>query len=292
MNLIVDKEIFIEYLESIGQRFRNKNVLDLIQIFENEDNIFLISKYLIERVELEISKNPQLINEFQAFITHIVYEKRFISQSLGKAEVESNEIIEIFNKNIETTETFVFLKQNRVCYNSIKQNCCFFNDIIKPNKNWIILKLASQRSLSVRYLDFNNNLEIHNFFKDYFDFNKNSNEVIILDSYCNLHRHNLFSPIVGNGQKVSIYTSSFRKTEFEKGILRKEVKNHFNSKTSVKFSSDKSLIHERTIMINNIILEINHDFAEVKRSNRNWKIDISYDYTLKQETLSKCNKYN
>lgn len=291
MNLLVDKDMFVMYLTNCLVRTKNKTTSNLIQVFENEDNIFLLSELMIERIENELSGKPSLLYEFQGFIQSLGDDKRYLPQNVNE-KIESEEIIKIFENNSHNDYMFVFIKQEKNDYKSISNQCCFWGSINKPNKDWLILSFASNRQINVRYSDFVNDRQIKQFFIDYFRFNYKSKNVTMLDSYCHLHRHDLFDSIRNNGHIISVFTSSFNKKPFEVIALRKSIKGHFSKTTTVKFSSDKTLIHERTIMIDDFVLEVNHDFAEIMRRNRNWKIDITYDTEIRLENENKCQAYN
>lgn len=291
MNLLVDKDMFVMYLTNCLSRTKNKTISNLIQVFENEDNIFLLSELMIERIEHELSGVPSLLYEFQSFIQSLSDDKRYLTQNVNE-KIESEEIVKIFENNLQNDYMFVFVKQEKDNYKSICNQCCFWVNINKPNKDWAILSFASNRQINVRYSDFASDRQIKQFFADFFKFNYKSKNVTMLDSYCHLHRHDLFDSIRNNGHIISVFTSSFNRKIFEVNALRKSIKEYFSRTTTVKFSSDKTLLHERTIMIDDFVLEANHDFAEIIRRNRNWKIDVIYDTEIRLENENKCQAYN
>lgn len=291
MDLLIDKFMFITYLENCLIKTKTTNICNLIQIFENESNKFLLTESMISRIENEIKEKPALLYDFQSFIKHLSDSKRFLIQNI-KESTEEGEIIKVFNNNLVNEQLFVFIKESNNFYNALSHRCCFWNNIAKPNKDWIIFYLVSIGQISVRYLDFGSDKQIEEFFENYFKLSFSNKNISILDSYCNYYGLTLFNPIRNNGHKVSVYTSSFKKKEVEKTQLRKSIKDHFNKTTKVKFSSDKTLIHERTIIHGDFVLEVNHDFAEIKRKNKNWKIDITLDSLIKLENENKFESYN
>lgn len=291
MNFLVDKSLFITYLQSSLIRTKSKNVCNLIQVFENENNMLLLTKSMIDRIEDEIKDIPALLYDFQSFVKSLNDSKRVLSQNIME-DNEAEEIINIYNNNFKNDKLFVFIKKDNISYDIIREQCCIWDNISKPNKDWIILYIVSTGQINVRYTDFASDKQIEAFFVNYFNLSPISKDVIILDSYCNYYGLNIFNPIRNNGYKVCVYTSSFKKKENEKVRLRKSIKDHFSKSTTVKFSSDKTLLHERSVIIDNFILEVNHDFAEIKRKNKNWKIDIINDENARIENEHKCTAYN
>ena len=170
MNLIVCKDIFIKYLNSSNLKSKNRQILKLIEAFECEDNLFVLTKKMIERIEIQIHNNPQLLYDFQSFIEDLGRSKRYISAK-SDYEIEHDEICDLFiNQNFDNY-TFIVVEKNNKNLELIEKNVCVWNMISKPNKDWIILSLVSNNSLTVRYSDFSSDKEIITFFSIFFNLN-------------------------------------------------------------------------------------------------------------------------
>lgn len=292
MNLIVCKDIFIKYLNSSNLKSKNRQILKLIEAFECEDNLFVLTKKMIERIEIQINNNPQLLYDFQSFIEDLGRNKRYISAK-SDYEIEHDEICDLFTTQNHDNYTFIVVENNNKNLELIEKNVCVWNMISKPNKDWIILSLVSNNSLTVRYSDFSNDKEILTFFSNFFNLNYREKKIVIFDSYCNYNSNILFTPICNKGKQIEVYTSAFNKKADEINRNRADIKSFFGKKnTSVKFSTDKKLIHERTIIHDCFLLESNHDFSELKRQNKNWKVDLTYDINVVNNSLIKCDNYN
>lgn len=165
-----------------------------------------------------------------------------------------------------------------------------YNNIKKPNKDWLILELCSYRTATLTYNDFSSTVELNNIF-DFCRNLKRTNEVHIIDSYFNLRSFSNLSHFKGIGKNLFCYTSSCNLSNANINLKRNDIKKYFGKNTKVRFSSDKSIIHERKIYIDLLCLESTHDFEEITLRNKNWTIYvrfcISYDY--KTEKLSKYN---
>ncbi|WP_444647688.1 hypothetical protein [Flavobacterium columnare] len=292
MNLIVCKDIFIKYLNSSNLKSKNKQILKLIEAFECEDNLFVLTKKMIERIEIQINNNPKLLYDFQSFIEDLGRSKRYISAK-SDYEIEHDEICDLFTTQNHDNYTFIVVENNNKNLELIDKNVCVWNMISKPNKDWIILSLVSNNTLTVRYSDFSNDKEIITFFSNFFKLNYREKKIVIFDSYCNYNYNTLFTPICNKGKKIEVYTSAYNKKQDEVNRNRTEIKSFFGKQnTSVKFSTDKKLIHERTIIHDVFLLETNHDFSELKKQNKNWKVDLTYDIDAINNSLQKCDNYN
>lgn len=294
MIVIFDKDIFIKYLKSFEPKGKKPEILTLIKIFESENNRIALTDELIKRIENEINSSPSLLNAFQQFLKDVIDNERFIkSESL---EDEIQDIIQAYNSiDVDDNKFIIIDKQNDqlIDYGEYIHCTCQYSNIRKTNKCWLIFNLLSGDSVTVRYSDFANNRQIELFFTTIFDLIKSNDEVYILDSYCNLHKHGLFEPLKSKGAKIMAFTSSAFKSDFDIQRMNREIKIHFGKKrTSVKFSSDKKLIHERTLKFGDFVVESNHDFAEIDRANKNWKLDVSISRELKNQIEDKCKAYN
>ena len=295
MNIIIDKDIFLKYLNNIGPGSKTQSIALLIRILEHQENKILLTKKIIERLEKEINSDPKMLYTFQAFFKDISDSNRCETVNSIKEE-EQEEILEIFEMTDSIDCKFVLLGEYKTIYEKNPEfinHTCFFNTIIKPNKCWLIFHLLANRTISVRYSDFSSNRSIEQFFFTYFHLPLNFKDILILDSYCNVGYHNLFLPIAKKGFPIFIHTSAFNKLDSEINLIRRELKDYFGNKnTHVKFSTDKKLLHERTIAVREFILESNHDFAEIRRENRNWKVDITISSLVYEDLIDRCQNYN
>lgn len=290
MLLIADQNIYTKYFTACFERVRSKDINNLKACFENPNNIILLSLSMLERIENELISKPALLNEFQSFIKEITDNNRLKTLESNNIS-EENDILEIYSSARLYNDVFGIVDIYKSGYSSVSKNFCFWEQYKLPNKNWIILSLLANENLTVRYSDFKSDAEIKVFFEDYFNLDSRTTDVKIIDSYCHLHKHTNFE-LLKNRYIVRIYTSSYKKNQFQLNTLRSDIKSYFGSSSIIKFSSNNSITHERTIAKSNFILECNHDFGEIKRRNRNWKIDITYSLQLKNDIDSKVLGYN
>lgn len=293
MIVIFDKDIFVRYLSNYIPGRKNPELLNLIKIFENEKNKIVITDELIKRIENQINSSPALSNIFQQFLKNIFDDKRIIRSESQEDEIK--DLTQSYDSiNVNENKFIIVDKQlsQLTDYDNYIHCTCIYSNIKKTNKCWLLFNLLAGDSVTVRYSDFRSNIQIELFFNTVFDFIADTDEVYILDSYCNFHRHTLFEPLKIKGKKINVFTSSANKTSFDTTRLKNELKQHFGkTRTAVKFSSDKRLIHERTLKFRDVIIESNHDFAEINRANQNWKLDVTICQDLKGQIENKCLSY-
>lgn len=295
MHLIIEKEILEIYFSKCNPGTKDENTRLIKNIFEDDGNTFLLTENMFEKMAFYFSSNHKLELYFQMFIQDISDNKRYMKCSSSIKKDEPEEILEIFeNKQQDLDCLFILAVACNDSYKKLidKYSChlCFFNNIQKANKCWLIFQLLSNKTLSLRYSDFSSNKEIENVFNLFFRLPLISKDISILDSYC--HPNIIFQSIKKNGYSITFYTSCYGKTPNELTFLRSSIKTSYGSSTKIKFSSDKKVLHERTIAMGDFILESNHDFSEIKRENENWKIDITYSSTIKKEIENKTLRYN
>lgn len=294
MVVIFDKDVFLKYLSNYTPGKKKPEMLNLIKIFENEKNKIAITDELIKRIENQINSSPSLLNLFQQFLKDVIDSKRFVKCDSDPDEIK--DLIQTYNSIITDENKFILMDKQLdqlINYADYVHCTCQFSNIKKTNKCWLIFNILSGDQLTVRYSDFTSNKHIELFFRTMFDFINNIDEVYILDSYCNLHRHGLFEPLKTKGARILAFTSSANKNTFEIQKLNRDIKEHFGKRrTVVKFSSDKRLIHERTLKFRDFVIESNHDFAEITRANQNWKLDITICEILSEQIENKCLAYN
>ncbi len=165
----------------------------------------------------------------------------------------------------------------------------------KPNKHWQRISLAANNTFTVRYLDFQNQTEINQFFTEIFKLPRAINEVKIIDRYMqNVTEHNNFDELKNRNIPIHYYTLNIP-AKLSGGRnplpnLLTDIQDIFNPSTVSFFHTfNKDLIHERKVLFENFILETDEDFPRIKNSIKTWKIDITYNPSLTESILAKLN---
>lgn len=291
MNLIIEKYIFREIFDNLFSNSKHAKIKDIISVLYNNDNKILFSEFLLDSISKEFEVKYQF---WESIFTNMVDDNRFVPISNSSSQKdEYSEVKDIYNIcKTRIDNLFIISEKNNHIYDSISQShICCWNSIGKPNKCWLLLQLAANRQVNVRYSNFSSDKQIRSFFESFIQLPTLSKDIIVFDSYCN--NHDLFDCIIGKGYNITFCTSAINQNQVEieakKNILKKK---YGKNKTKAKFSTNKKLTHPRSVSIGDFTLKTDHDFAEIKRANNNWDINIYFDQERKIEIGSIMKEYS
>jgi hypothetical protein len=155
----------------------------------------------------------------------------------------------------------------------------------KNTPQYNIAQIAAHNRLTVRHLDFQNNVDIEIFFKQIFKF-VDFEELKYVDRY-GLQNKNPAEPhpnfIIFNillGKKYKIYASQNKVRNF-----------NGHEKVSVFTTTNTNEIHERVLFFHHFTIESDDDFNNIFVGRNTWKIDIHYDKKLSEELQSKLQNF-
>ena len=259
----------------------------MYNIFNNPNtNVVLTEKiktYLLEKY----GKNEKIETLLMATFEQFVNENRVVRKI---KENESNDWDKYFVEIAESytgNGLFKIAQKRNAEINKIA-DVTVLKEAQKPNSHWIRVNLAAYSTISVRYFDFKNTLEIVQFFKNFFSLAKVS-EVHIFDRYFNLEKHSNFSFLCENNFKIHYFSHDLatRLTPLRANNIL------LTLGANVKFYStvDRNTIHERKLIYDNYILETDEDFAGIKSGRITWKVDITYNELLKTKILEKVSEF-
>ncbi len=292
MELVIEKEIFKEYLDLLSPKSKDEKALDLIVAIESQENRIKISSEYIEIIEDYIRHNkPEYIDYFQKFITSLNDSSRIISFKSSKETTNELVLLEDIFEYQNKDYTFILAKRNMNVKNNQYINCVYDN-VNKPNKDWFLLSMFTTRLVSVSSPDFNNPSELTTIFEVCRNIPRENKDLHIIDSYFSLHTTSIQKLFKGNGFKFKCYTTSFLKKEPEKSIIRNNIKQEFGRRTQVKFSSDKRILHERKIINGLLVIDLTHDFSEITLPNNNWTAYFSINLRVADNNSMKFDRYN
>lgn len=295
MELVIEKEILNKYFDLRINKPRNENDNLLLNAINSLKNKFKFSSNYIDKLEEYFS---QISNEkrqlFNAFIQSCYEDKQLVPIKSSDIFVsDDDELLQTFYYQINDF-TFLLSKcDNSFLKAKLPYNISIFNNIEKPNIDWIILGLSTRITIDIDYSFLNSNKKIEELFKSITSFSFSVNEIRILDSYFNLNRSSIYNYINHQNQKVKCYTRLFDRKPSDKKIKADNIKNHFGkNKTSVAFSTNTKIVHERKIAIKNLIIDATHDFAEILPENNNWTIYLVVCDEKNKLVNDKLIKYN
>lgn len=291
MELVVQKELLKVYLESLTPKKKEEKLHNLILSLESPNNKMKISDTYLDILESYFSNECNTLKDFfRQFITALSDENRIIT---FKTKIESNieEELLIEMMGFEHKD-FTFLLTKNIRIEQFKSHQTNFDSIAKPNLDWFILSLSSNSVVQLDYSDFKNTAELEQIFLTCSNFPQKGKELHIIDSYFNLNGNSQLKSFKSCGHKIKCYTSSFNKSDVEKTFIRQSIKSYFGNKTAIRFSNDKSLIHERKILTENLIIDSTHDFSELTLKNKNWTVYFLICDIRKEKVIEKLTKYN
>jgi hypothetical protein len=291
MDIVVDKELLGIYFDSLAPKKKDEKIHSLMLAIETPKNKLKISSHYLEVLEAYFSEKSSAHKSFfQTFVTTLNDEGRLITFT---TTIDSDSEIEHLEEIIQYGyQDFTFFLSKQQQLPNLHNHQCVFDQIAKPNKDWFILSLSSCAVVQLDYSDFNTTMSLEDIFKICSKLPTRGKELHIIDSYFNLNGNSQLKYFKANGHKIKCYSSSFKKTENDKSILRNSIKSYFGKKTSVRFSSDKTIIHERKIMIENLILDSTHDFSEITLKNNNWTLYFIICDDRMKKVIEKLKKYN
>lgn len=277
LDVILDKS----FIDNFGN-YNSREGRELEKILLNENNRFIISTSLLDFIE----GNPsyEKINKWKHIFT-------FLSDTGKVYSIENCDTlnVDVIYDKIEVTDNIVIVLKN-------SNNASYSNDYTiylddTSFKNKFILKILQTNQVTFRNTDFNSNAQINDFFRQLIFCSKTNKSIVIIS------RYNKF-----NCELIDIVKSKFQKKEFWTTL--KEDNCETNNVMAMKlrlgtflkiYTGNNRQIHERKIIIGNLILEFDDDFDKIKSSITTWtgscivNKNIASTLYQKREILSPLN---
>jgi len=299
------------YADTWSAYFTNRNKItkelcaDLrARAIENPHNKLVVSKKYIDLIleyfrENDTDCDGHLENIFGLSIDNLINDDRTESFAGNNSATLSAE----FTFLLENYPANVFLA---ICENKSKglnhKNLAYISDAKKPNLSWLKLSLAANAEkdfFSVSYTDFANNNEIENFFTDLFQIPKKLTTISIQDTYLNFDKHQNFDFICKKEIEICYYTSGLEKNIVGQEIKPQtldsnwqKIKSKFGEPVKYYTTMDKTLLHQRALLFENIIIEPSHDFMKVNKENKSWRLNIQLSEKETNEFKRKFLKFH
>ena len=229
---------------------------------------------------------------FERLITSYIDGNQIISFKEKNSSSNESEMIVKCHEFENKDYSFILTKNNKVIEPKIINNTCIIDNILTPNKDWFILNVTAGNLIELNNSVLSSNKILTDFINYLPKLSRNVNNIEFIDSYFNVGSQNiLYTCLKTSKEKVDCYT---RLTNGEnKAIKRNSIKKFFGKrKTSVSFSTNARLTHERKISIGDLIVELTHDFAEINPRNTNWTIYLKVCKDKKVNFDENKSKYN
>ncbi len=298
MDLLIHQDVFKRFFFRDSAELLSETDVLLFNIFNNKSAKIILNKELSQDllVEAKSDKKKKIIKRF---IEHLKSQNRILSivntsifdnlseiKGLYKVKPKASQFLIVISDEKDETidaDNYIALKDENV----LEKNTPQYNTA----------QIAAHNRLTIRHLDFKNNTEVYNFFRQIFNFVPFS-EVIIIDRYLNFLKE--WTPFDGTrsyaifenlkNKKFLIYTFNAENKDFISGSL-----NDFCTRVSTDISifstSNPSIIHERKLFFHHFIIETDEDLASIHANRETWKVDIHYDKKLSETLQSKLQNF-
>ncbi len=202
MKVLIHKDLILGFIK---QNLKDKEQqLQINQIFNNKNLVFLFSKNFFSFIEKEIEEKYReefiyLVNKlrdgkFDEFTpkintskTSIDFEDEFDGKvnTSGKSKTFEEEFIEIFNTATNNVVLALSLNTPSPAIKQAIPQIAIFTQQKKPNYHWLVVNLAicSPFTLSVDEADFKNDTQTDKFFDDLFSIPKKIESATIFDDF-------------------------------------------------------------------------------------------------------------
>ncbi|MEQ8909901.1 MAG: hypothetical protein RIC95_11950 [Vicingaceae bacterium] len=293
MFLVLDKHIIYEYFKLLAPRKKVAKELDLQVSIESTDSRIVLPRCYLEKCEEYFKGIGTAYFEFyKSFIDGLNQTSKLELIDVPNSLTELQKLETCFIKNYKPY-TFIFFKDENLQSKYLNQSM-IYDRIAEPNKNWLILRFATGQVVIQNKKKLNSRIKTESFIDSVFCLQINPKRVDIIDSYFNVFSSNIiFNCIKGKFGCVKCFSSANPNHGGSKPVKIKNVKDFFGkNKTSIKFSNNSSITHERIIRIDSLFIECTHDFAEINPSNLNWSLLIKHCKEKEKDHLSKIANYS
>jgi hypothetical protein len=286
MDVIISPLLFVQYVNNKIKPVKSENDKNIDSIIENNLNKLVLCKKQLDYIESKIL-DGKLKEYFRLFIAEVINSRKVspnVSLSTNDDDIY-NSILDGYaelNESHKSDFCFCFKKKEE---KSNSTNDCIFEEYKKPNMHWLGYNIAaySPRATTVRYYDFSDDSEINSVIEFYVKRINKAPIISIFDRYLNLD-HSVFSSF-SNNYLVHYYTAQQSASQNNENIknLRKKIKR------LKMFVGARDIIHERRIIINNLLIEFDDDYWNISVNKNTWKIDITYCPTTVTNIQKKVN---
>lgn len=256
----------------------NKEKLLLSNIVFNNTVKICFSKTYLNLLE----KSGINQDYFQALIKELNDENRIeIEKCCGKTLCD-DEFKQIATNNQDSFFIPVVIKDDSK-FNGVK-SLLVLEKSKKNNIEWIKKELLTKSILSVCYKDFNNDNEIKTFFDSLFLIPKFIREVYVFDRE---QTSTVITKAQGNHIKYYTFMGSSHKYILDRQNARKSLRRELGGRLRLFYTSDPRVLHERKIIIENLIITTDNSRNNLTTAEPTWEITVCIDKAKANEWLQK-----
>lgn len=273
MNLLLSPKIVSYYLNSAKKIGKTEKEIIILSIFENKNNKFILNKSLLNQYENEFKEDSQELEVFRTQFAYLINERAI---NIGSDKNDLVQILEdthskyLSGKNDFETYAQLSIDKEDSLKNKFSGILSEIDNIIGKDYLYFNLAAYNPRAVTFRNYNFTNNEDIKNVFSNLYNL-KTKPFVDIFDRNINLS-HIYYDVIKSDANvQVNYYTKNLHNIRFvlDDNLILKSKFNRIKI-----FRSASNDLHERRLMFNTIIVEVDNDLQNVTFDNNTWKIDI------------------
>ncbi len=268
IEIILDKS----FIDDFGD-IHSKEGRIIDKILLNENNIFIINSSLLEYIEENIDNTFQ--QKWEDYLTYLSDNNHFNSSKLDTLDSDM-----LFNEEPKKFDYVIVLKSidNNVNKNSCNLKSMIFTDLL-------FIELLTNNNITLRNLNFNNNIEIKLFFEKLFFCSKTKYRITIISRYNNFDCDII--KVLKNKFKEKAYWTTYKgnsdpSTNMQ--LLKRQLGNSL-----LLFTGSNEQIHERKLIIGSLIVEFDDDFNKITFDVDTWVCNCLVDKSLADKLRNKQN---
>ncbi len=284
MLFVPDVDLFVNYLTTRSQF--DKTDLDLLRqvIFEKKCNKLVYCKEFVDRVDEIIDDTHALYDDCSMLIKMMIDDsEENLSIKVELEEIPDGSTIfdELCNYSIE--HKILIGVSDTVETNQYSNSILNISNIQEDNKNFIFSKLLTGEACVLRNTFFTERTSIVELLNEVYGLYTHFENVVIIDRNANVN-HTIYDYLIANEPKFKYY--KLYGDAKDAIALKRKLK-----KFDLYSTRDKDLIHERQVIINNIVINMDEDpFNLIERET--WVITIQYcENTAKTIVRDKCSLF-
>jgi hypothetical protein len=278
INISLYSDLFEKYFNSRKEYRKNTFEYNLVSIIDNPNNRIVLTKNYLRLLDEIYHPDSNCYDDYSNFMTFIIDGNCQIIESNNSETVEE-EFIFIANNCCSTT---ISILENEKDLN-IKNYLCL-NKVDSCPTSKVYLSLLKDRTAIVRYSDFENNLKLEGFFKEIFSFPRGVTSTIVIERYANIN-HPYFDYFAEENILVKYY--KLRATLLDGNSLKRKF-----SRLELYNTTNPELVHERLIIIGNLILNIDEDPMNLDVARNTWTISLTYSQEEAKNLMRKCSSFS
>lgn len=276
MNIISDLNTF----KSAFREKVNKGSLEDLAIYFQENNNHLLSRAYVDIIEKEVEN----IDLWETTLKELMDNGRV--KILKSTSDKPNDIcIDMYNDFKDFP--CVLITSDNEAIDSMGYN----NIDLKKDENKVLKKIIKDSTCIVYVHDFDKDEKIEHFFKQLFSIQTLNTDVFVFNREFDLRFLNHFK-----NTKVHYYTL-LKRNYYERSDLKKEAtdKNTYKiigGKLRCYYTFNRKFIHERKVIIGNLIISPDNAFVNLNINEPTWQITISNNPRISSKWKEKCNSFS